>query len=152
MDYEYEFTFEDVKESGIAAFESKYGIQLPKQYRDFLIRNNGGKRVKRRFDTANKKIETSVMLFFPISEEAESNLEAYYRDYTLKNVLPSKFLPIGRDPMDSLICLVIEGEETGQVYFCDLDYLEEDNGLSPECIYFVSNNFEDFIALLRESE
>jgi hypothetical protein len=44
-----------------------------------------------------------------------------------------------------LICLSISGESIGQVYFCDMDYFEEDNELRPEYISLISNSFTDFL-------
>jgi hypothetical protein len=140
---EFEYSFSRLAEEDIKKFEDKYEIKLPKAYKEFLLLHNGGKPVIRRFKTAEGTMTSSVMLFFPLSEETEFNLENYYRIYTEGSIVPSNMMPIGIDPADSLICLQIEDED--KVYFCDMDYFEEDEELRKEFILLVADNFSTFL-------
>lgn len=111
--------------------------------------NNGGKTKQRRFETNDLtkegKIISSIKLFYPLSKENEVNLEKMFVDFNLGQIVPNKFLPIGSDPADNLICLSIESEDKNSVYHCDLDYLEEDGELKTEYIRLISRNFKEFI-------
>ncbi|MEH6980078.1 SMI1/KNR4 family protein, partial [Bacillus pseudomycoides] len=70
------YSYKPLASEDIRNFENKYGITLPDDYKKFLLHSNGGKPVKRRFKTVDGTITTSIMLFFPIAEETESNLQS----------------------------------------------------------------------------
>lgn len=127
----------------IEAFEHKSSVIFPESYKRFLFFNNGGKPVKRRFKTQDGTITSSVMLFLPLSKEIESNLESFYEKYCINKIVPSNLIPIGVDSHDNLICIEISDQD--KVYFCDMDYFEEDNGLKDDCIKLISNNFLLFL-------
>ena len=146
MELNYEFSFEPLVSQDIEAFESEYEVNLPENYKKFLLLNNGGKSVKRRFKTVDGTITSSVMLFLPLSKETDSNLESFYEKYCTNKIIPSYLIPIGVDPADSLICI----SEQDKVYFCDMDYFEEDNELKDEYIKLVSENFTSFLNNLYE--
>ena len=146
---DFEYTYKKLKSEDIEIFENDLGIMLPVAYKNFLEKNNGGKAKKRRFNTNDGSITSSVMLFFPISDETELNLKASYQKYNLGEIVPSNLLPIGIDPADSLICL--ELGENSKVFFCDLDYYEEDGELRPEYINLVAEDFLVFLDNLYES-
>jgi SMI1 / KNR4 family (SUKH-1) len=143
LELEFESSFKPLLRKDIETFENNYGIVLSNNYKEFLLNNNGGKPVNRRFKTADGTVTSSVMLFLPISEETELNLESYYEKYCTNKIVPSNLIPIGLDPADSLICLTLGNQE--QVYFCDMDYFEEDNELRSEYIKLISESFPTFI-------
>ena len=98
LNLNFEFAFKPLVSKDIEAFESKYGVTLPENYKKFLLLNNGGKPVKRRFQTADGTITSSIMLFLPISKETDSNLESFYEKYCINKIIPSHLIPIGVDP------------------------------------------------------
>ena len=149
MTINFEYTYQTLEFDDINKFEKNFNIYLPDDYKSFLLKNNGGKSNKRRFKTSDGTITTSIMLFLPISKEVELNLNNFYTKYNLGKIVPSNFLPIGIDPADSLICLEIGGE--GKVYFCDMDYFEEDNELKEEYISVMADNFTMFLENLSEA-
>ena len=149
MKINFEYSYRYITEQDIKDFEAKYNVQLPEGYKDFLLSHNGGKTDRRRFTTSDENkegtITSSIMMFFPLSSEIENNLESMYSFYNIGSIVPSDFLPIGVDPVDSLICLAIKGNNLGYVYHCDLDYFEEDNELKEEFIRVISKDFQDFV-------
>lgn len=145
----FEYSYKPLVSEDIKSFENEYGIKLPDDYKKFLLLNNGGKPVKRRFKTSDGTITTSIMLFLPISEQTELNLKNFYNKYNLGKIVPSNLMPIGIDPADSLICLEIGGND--KVYFCDMDYFEEDDELKDEYIKLISENFLAFLNNLYEA-
>ncbi|QHA91159.1 SMI1/KNR4 family protein [Bacillus sp. N1-1] len=149
MNIKYEYSYNNLSVTDIELFESEYDINLPSAYKSFLLFNNGGKPKNRRFKTSDGKITSSVMLFLPISKEEDLNLGLFFEKYNQSEILPSNLIPIGIDPADSLICLDIYGED--KIFFCDMDYFEEDNELKDEYILLVSKHFSDFINSLQET-
>jgi SMI1 / KNR4 family (SUKH-1) len=149
LEINFEYSYRDITEQDIKNFEVKYNVQLPESYKNFLLSHNGGKTDRRRFTTSDENKEgivtSSIMLFFPLSSEIENNLESMYSFYNIGSIVPGNFLPIGIDPGDSLICLAIKGDDFGYVYYCDLDYFEEDNELKEEFIRVISKDFQDFV-------
>ncbi|MDM5186317.1 SMI1/KNR4 family protein [Bacillus sp. DX4.1] len=147
----FEYSFKSINEQDMKDFEMKCNIALPDDYKNFLLLNNGGKTDRRRFTICDNKgatITSSIMLFFPLFQETENNLEKMYFLYNRGNIVPNNFFPIGIDPVGSLICLSIEEKDAGYVYFCDLDYFEEDNELKEECIILMAKKFGDFVNTL----
>ncbi|MEJ8553224.1 SMI1/KNR4 family protein [Tepidibacter sp. Z1-5] len=150
MNIKFEYTFKSIEVQDIEAFEKKYGFKLPNDYRQFLLLNNGGKTDRRKFDTKdendNGMIISSIMLFCPLSDEVEFNLEKNYCVYNKEGkLISSKFLPIGIDPVENLICISVEGNNKGATYHCDMAYIEEDGILEMDCIRLISRNFTEFI-------
>ena len=110
----FEFTHDSVSQQEIKEFEQTYMLTLPDSYKEFLLRNNGGKTDRRRFTATNKQtratVTSSITFFFPLTTDAEMNLEQMYRHYNLMKVIPNHLCPIGIDAADSLICLAIKGK------------------------------------------
>lgn len=149
----FEYTFPPTDQREIENLEEKYNIKLPDEYRQFLLLNNGGKAEKRRFVTndAGKEgtVESSIVLFFPLTTETNLNLEEMFNKYNLGKVVPSHFFPIGYSIGESLVCLLLEGEGKGNLYYCDMDYFEQDNELLDEDIKFIAKDFTTFIKELK---
>ncbi|TKI54126.1 SMI1/KNR4 family protein [Brevibacillus antibioticus] len=152
MGNKFEYSFEDLSRQDIESFEKRNNIKLPIDYKEFLLKHNGGKPSVRRFVTQDGKITSSIMMFFPLTKQVEMNLEDKYKMYNISRIVPSNFLPIGIDPADSLICLSVNGNDVGKVYFCDMDYFEEDKELKEEFIVVIAENFTDFTSKLFVSD
>jgi SMI1-KNR4 cell-wall len=146
LEMKFESSFEPLLSKNIETFEKSRGIILPDKYKEFLLHNNGGRPVRRRFKTSDGIVTSSIMLFLPITKETDLNLEQYYEKYCVNNIVPSNLIPIGIDPAESLICLTLGNQD--QVYFCDMDYFEEDNELKDEYIKLISENFTAFLSNL----
>jgi hypothetical protein len=139
-----------INESDINNFEKRFNLKLPKDYREFLLKNNGGKPTFRKFITVCKKIKSSIMLFFPIAEIETENLERNYLLFNQGNKTPKNLVPIGHDPIKNQICISVEGEDFGYVYFWDMD---EEVNLVPSYKNMVpiAKSFTEFIDCLSES-
>lgn len=148
LNIDFEHSFNKLERKEIEHFEIEHNVMFPVDYKNFLLSNNGGKPKKRRFTTVDGTITSSIMLFFPISENTDLNIKTFYNKYNQNNIVPPTFLPIGIDPVENLICLQLD--ENDYVYFCDLDYYEEDNELKPENIKLISKSFKGFLQKLSE--
>jgi hypothetical protein len=108
-----------LQESDVAAFERELGSPLPSDYREFLLRRNGG-----RFDPP---------VLFPLPTEEYSDRmvlfyvygllrppDAYHSDLRRKLEVHSGRIPRGTLPIaddgDNLLLLDLEGERRGKLY------------------------------------
>jgi cell wall assembly regulator SMI1 len=152
-DDRFEVTFDPIDAAEIESFEARHSLVLPEDFKAFLLTRNGGKKAVRRFETQDKKVTSSIMIFLPLLNGNEGkNLEEYYRKFTSGCIVPDYLLPIGTDPLNNLICVAVHGAKQGQVYYCDLNHLEEDRKLLPSYIRLVAGSFKEFYNGLFKSE
>lgn len=131
-------------EKKIAAAEKKMGIKLPEDYRQFLLKNNGG-----RPDPANFPIRGlennpfgGIHFFGGIGDNIESvNIDWSYKIF--RGRIPKNLLPIASDPMGNLICLSLGVEDQGTVYYWDHD--DEHSSPTYRNVYFIASSFPPFL-------
>lgn len=148
MSINFEYSFEPTNILKIKEFESKYNIVLPEDYKKFLLENNGGKPSTRRFETADGKHTSSLMLLFPLAADKEPNLVSVYKEFNMEGLIHSDFLAIGNDPIENKICICVKGNDIGSIYYWSLDMEEfDENEYVPSYKYMslVAKNFNDFI-------
>lgn len=152
-DDSFEVVFDPIDAAEIEGFEARHSLVLPEEYKAFLLNRNGGKKAVRRFQTRDKKVTSSIMMFLPLLNGNDGkNLEEYYRKFTSGRIVPDDLLPIGTDPKNNLICVAVHGAKQGQVCYCDLSYLEQDRRLLSSCIRPVADSFKEFYDGLFKSE
>lgn len=135
----------------ISDFEKKIQSILPNDYKDFLIKFNGGRPLPASFKFFSDRTDaSSVDQFLSLGKEKNSNLEKYYYNY--KNRIPSGFIPIAHDAGGNLVIMKLKNEDN-QIYFWDHE-LEADEGENPnmENVYLICKSFSDFINNLYEEE
>lgn len=140
-----------LSEDELKKLESKTSA-LPKDYRQFLLKYNGGDISPDCFNSAEGESISSVRSFLGITDDSILSLYHYLETY--ENRLPKRFLPIAFDSFGNLICLSLFGADRGAVYFWDheLEADEEDNE-SPETaenITLLSPSFSGFLQSLYE--
>ncbi len=113
----------------LRALEAQLGCELPEDYREFLLKHNGGDPDKKCFVANEGDAETTWVDFFhqvdqhlaDPSEEAEPCSIAFER-YASGEVTPDDCLIIGKAARDDLVLLRIRGKRRGQI---DLKNMEE---------------------------
>ncbi len=135
----------------IAAIEEKYNINLPKEYKYFIEKYNGGKPEKRYFNTKDNKVSSLVNTFFPLEENGEDNLIDEYNGITLANQIPINMIPIADTPPGNRVVMSISGEDVGCIYYWA--WGEEDD--PPSCSYrymrIIADSFNDFLSMLTQN-
>nr|WP_321232909.1 ankyrin repeat domain-containing protein [uncultured Psychroserpens sp.] len=123
--------FGDITEKDISKFEQDIDVKLPKDYKKFILKNNGGRPTLNIFETLGGEYESDIQFFFGITEEGIYDLR---RNQTnLPNNLIGKFLPIAIDSGGNLILLQLD---SNTVHFFDHE-IEE--------IVTISNSFKEFL-------
>lgn len=105
-------------EARVGAFEAQIGARLPEDYRQFLLRYNGGKPLPSGFRLALRTgpyTDSMVHALYSLYDGEFDNLE----DRVRWQRLPPGVIKIGCDPGGNGICLVLTGERRGQIWFRD---------------------------------
>jgi hypothetical protein len=121
-------------------FERDTGLRIPREYRDFLLCQNGGAPVKRTVTFGKKAYQDTVLrTFFGVS--GASNL-AIILDIYADRIAPGTF-PIASDEFDNLI-LISQRGETSPILFWDHE--KELDRAKPT---LVAPNLLTFLAMLK---
>lgn len=112
MKFELVTMAESINEDDISAFETDYGITLPSNYREFILKRNGG--LVERDKTINK--------FLSIKNgnlKVEDVIEIHQ---IYEQNIPTGYLPIAADHgSNPIVYNMQEGEDYGKIILVDMD-------------------------------
>lgn len=138
---------EPVNEIELRLLEKEIAAVLPPEYKNFLLEHNGGKPTIRRYITVDRKVESSLMYLYPLSDKTTPNLMEKFDYYN--HMIPKNLLSIGKTPKKSQVCISISGDDYGSVYHWDLEDQEYIEGpiINPTYKYMklIAKNFDEFI-------
>ncbi|WP_010302603.1 SMI1/KNR4 family protein [Candidatus Odyssella thessalonicensis] len=138
----------------LEALEEVWRCSLPKPYRDFILKHNGGLPQPCRFYFKELKDNGSYVDFLfgirrGFNENLLMNIELY------RDRVPNNMIPIGDDPGGNLILISLKGPDRGKVYFWDHE-MEADSaqGEVPDYsnLTLIADSFDEFINNLRNDE
>ena len=139
----------------VEAFEAEIGTTLPDDYRQFLLRSNGGRLDWYRFDGPTPDGKTWPVVISDVGglrEESDLSLRAARRCYQGSELqIPRPLLWIMGDPGGNGICLGLTGRYRGRVYFWIHDEQpvpEEWDGEVETAgnVVLLADSFTDFVA------
>ncbi|MCU0540569.1 MAG: SMI1/KNR4 family protein [Oscillatoriaceae cyanobacterium Prado104] len=146
-------SYSPISVAQIREIERRLGMQLPQCYIDFLLNYNVGFPEKSGFLYCSEKANQlgAVNRFLGIHNGKYNNLNDYLMLYKEREKrIPSNLIPIATDPGGNLICLSIDGNDLGNVYFWDHDLEAEDESeVNYSNVYFIANSLEEFLHNLR---
>ena len=143
-----------LSESDLDEVEARYGIGLPRDYKTFLLRFNGGSPDKPLFRLKGKRVfGECIHYFLSISDDPDISFHKYYQRYKGdNNRLPKDIIPVAFDPGGNLICLSVGSKNFGQVFFWDHESETSSRGERGENLRLIADTFQDFIDGLKEQE
>ncbi|MCX7570162.1 SMI1/KNR4 family protein [Tumebacillus sp. DT12] len=133
----------------LVAAEQRLKVVFPTDFREFLLKHNGGRPTPNKFDFIDTNGESSnsqIDFFFAIFEGHIDNLEIEYRARVEEDRLLPHFVPIANDPFGNLICLSVRSEDLGKVYFWDHEIEPETAGY--ENMSLIADSFTEFLGKL----
>jgi len=140
-------TKEDIKD-----LESKYDFIFPYEYKNFLLKHNGGEPSHKYFTTRNGKIHEIISRFFPIDINDKFSLQSEIEEITLEKELPADLIPIAITPGESdRVVLCISGENYGKVYHWSWGAQEDNCEPSYEFVEIVADSFNEFLDMLTDT-
>ncbi|MDP9072483.1 MAG: SMI1/KNR4 family protein [Actinomycetota bacterium] len=134
-------------EAEIAAAERQLGVSIPMEYREFLAQHNGARPVFNYF-AGSERWNLGVTDFFGVGSFDDVALLRERVEY--QDRVPPWLLPVAETEGGNLICIALEGEDTGAVYFWFHEG-ESDEGEPPatDNLYRLANSFKEYLAGLR---
>lgn len=146
--------FEATSREQIQTFEIRQGVVLPADYKDFLLRNNGGRPEPDSFNVPTwVHVGSVVDRFFGIKPGDDYDLEREYEVYAER--IPAELIPIANDAFGNAICLGVKGKYRGKMYFWDHEAELDENGRSRRDygnVYLLANSLDEFLSNLFESK
>jgi len=128
----------------LTSLEQELGVILPHDYREFLVRYNGGRPNPSFFPILGFKDNPfgGIQLFLAVDVPIKSsNLDWMYYNY--RERMPRNILPIAITGTGDVLCLSFYGSDKGSVYFWD-----HDNEYSPptyDNMYLIAPSFPEFL-------
>ena len=130
--------------SRIAEVEAAIGGKLPASYKDFLLKNNGGRPVPDTIDIDRLPGRpTDIQVFFGIERGVETSNLSWNIKFASERLPDHRLLPIACDSGGNIFCLNVLGEFSGGIVYCDL------TGAEPVKSYEVAPTFEAFLEKIR---
>lgn len=127
----------------ITAIESELDAKLSAEYRDFLLRHNGGVPTPDAVEVpAAPRMPTDVQVLFGIRRSIEASNLLWNLSLIVDRCPDRHILPIACDSGGNLFCLKVERAVAADLVYCDLE--------SPECAFYpVAQTFGKFLSSLR---
>ncbi|MBS2100117.1 SMI1/KNR4 family protein [Carboxylicivirga linearis] len=129
----------------IEEFESRYTLRLPKDYRDFLVNNNGGRVIPNVFMSRNGEISSDIQFLFGFTEHTNYDIEQV--KLAFKNRIPENILPIACDSGGNIIGVGVGKDNYNQIMFWS-----HDAGELKKDLFYLSGSFKEFMGSLFEPE
>jgi hypothetical protein len=151
--------FNDLTVNDLNAFEGKIGYPLPEEYRNFLLKHNGGRPIKPAYFYYQQRLpdgdimpsSAQIEMFTGLAAHSTGGLE--WKVENFRDRIPKNLLPIASESTGSAICISLDGEDKGKVYLWDMGFEEEiDEGSEPDYynVFWIADNFNDFLNSLSE--
>jgi len=130
--------------SRIAELEAAIGARLPVSYKDFLLKNNGGRPVPDTRDIDRLPgSPTDIQQFFGIGQDVETSNLSWNIKLVSERLPDHRLLPIACDSGGNIFCMSVLGEFSGDIVYCDL------TGSEPVKSYEVAPTFKAFLEKIR---
>lgn len=130
----------------IVKFEKKHNIHLPEDYKQFLLKYNGGSPKPNEYWDIEGNYSNSVNYFYGFCKcKKVLSLEE-----NINSSVPSQLLVIGDDGSTNLFCLGITQDIFGKIYFIDSGSYPYDKSFPNPGIRKLFNSFSSFIGSLTK--
>ncbi|GAB3503497.1 SMI1/KNR4 family protein [Emticicia fontis] len=144
--------FEETKiatnESEIASLEKRLNTTLPSQYREHILKYNGGFPNKECFNTQGGG-RSKIHYFYSIYDGKYSNFEKSFKTFkVIEKRMLSHIFPIAYDDGGNQICISTDDKDYGAIYFWNHE--EETDEPSYDNMYLIAKSFNDFLNCLFE--
>ena len=139
-----------INDKELKKFEKSHELSLPKSYRNFLKKNNGGQPFPNTFWINKGSDASGIQEFFGLHSGPEWLSLSQFRDSRLG--IPKNLLPIADDGTGNLVCLKISGIDKDSIYFIDHEthpYTKKPN--SRTGIKKIANSFDELLEKLGET-
>lgn len=143
----------------LEGFEKLIGAALPEEYREFLIRCNGGYVGGRYWfhgeGPEGEEVGAGVHHIGGFRQESPFSLPRNHDCY--RGRIPADLIWIHDDPFGNAICLGIRGEHRGRIYFWDHEEEPDPDDWDGSVegagnVRWIARSFTDYVAGLKEQD
>lgn len=143
---------EKISAEKISTVEKSLGIKFPEDYKEFIIHDNGGIPEKDMlydfYDEVTGLENTSVIRrFFSICIDNgnifKHNLIDICKTMREEGTITKDMIPIADDPTGNPICISLNEDDYGVVYYLNHEYEDADTGYLVKSI--ISDSFKKFL-------
>lgn len=140
--------FKEIKTEDILIIERELKVELPLDYKNFLLKFNGG--IVEKDDSNFVQVEglseeIVIDVFFGIHQNTNSDILYWNRE--MRDELLEKTIIIADDIIQGFIVLICEGEDKGVYYWDDAYNFETSDDESN--VYWIADDFTSFLEQLR---
>ena len=135
-------------EQTIEAFQGRFGVELPNDYRLFLQEFNGGRPSPRDFDAADGEEGSSVQFFFTLDEDSPHYVLTREVE-RFQDRIPKNTIPVACDSFGNLVLLDVGARKLGAIYFWDHEEEEFEAEPTWDNVHLVTETFQQFVAALQ---
>lgn len=134
----------------VELFERILERRFPKDYREFLLKYNGGRPIPNCF-TFKDGNENSLVHFFKKINSQHTHDDLLTNIRVHKHRIPPDYISIASDPFGNEICIAISGQNYGKIFFWDHE-LEAGDDISPtmDNMSLIAATFTSFLESLYE--
>ena len=141
--------FSNTNLKDIEELESKFNVNLPKDYKEFLIDYNGGivkKDEKNKVKIEGISTEVAIDVLYGVGTGSNNSDIIFWMNNFEDDILENAVI-IGDDIMHGLIVLICEGEDKGVYYWDDSYNFEESSDESN--MYFITGTFTEILDIIN---
>ena len=139
-----------LSEAQIDELERAMEIRLPKPYREFLTKYNGGTPDPERFTTRDGKAVSIVSKFLPVDNSQADNLIEEIEGITQAGQIPSNLIPVATTPADNRVVLSVSGSDSGKIYYWSWGEEPDEPTCSYRYMRLVADSFDQFLDDLHD--
>ncbi|MBN2256593.1 MAG: SMI1/KNR4 family protein [Anaerolineaceae bacterium] len=125
-------------------FERSLNITLPNDYKDFLLKYNGGQPKPSCFWIKQNQDGSGILNFYGLHDGNKYLSISTYKGKEPYGI-PDSMIPIGEDGIGNYICISISNDCYGVIYFLDHDIHPYNDHNSLKGITKIADNFTSFI-------
>jgi hypothetical protein len=141
----------------ISALNKRLSLQIPDDYKVFLLKNNGGEPKEYAIKFNENQLEIGgeeLGYFYGLETKTENILDALDN---LQHFLPENLIPIADTPGGNLFLLSVNKDTYGNVFYKDHEIedsfeFSDSNKKLPESMLLVANSFSDFLTKLYDPD
>ncbi|ATA88503.1 SMI1/KNR4 family protein [Capnocytophaga stomatis] len=129
--------------------EEQFGIELPKDYRNFLDLYNGAVIDNGYFYVEDLDEYITMHSFYGVNTDVRSH-NIIFKNEEFIDDIPEKSILIGRDQGGGWLLLINDGENDG-IWYYDHSYFFEQSS-DEENTYFICETFTEFLEMLENTK
>lgn len=143
-------SYSNIRVEDIERVELACNINLPLEYREFLLKHNGGNPEHHDYKLAGEFAGDFSHFYGIRVYPASSDLQTLYEEY--QELIPSGYFPIGESYGGDVLCICLKESELGSIYIWDHETAIYDGEPWFENMSKLASDLKSFLSMLYTEE